>query len=188
MSQKSPLARVKEEFGGKDKLVDKIVGIVGAGADESKDDLRKRLLGAANSKLIRIHTVATAAKTEYGGRDGLVSVAADAVKKSKDKDYVEKLTSFSTAKLLDIVQAAQRRGKAQPAAAAKPELTAEARAKRVSTKAAKMAARTAAKAARKDAGKDAEKAPRKGGAKAATKATKAAAGGKRKSAAADKSP
>ena len=28
MSSNSPLARVKEEFGGKDKLVDKLVGLV----------------------------------------------------------------------------------------------------------------------------------------------------------------
>ena len=47
--KKSPLARVKEEFGGKDKLVDKIVGVLDSG-DESKDELRKRLLGVANTQ------------------------------------------------------------------------------------------------------------------------------------------
>ena len=47
--KQSPLARVKDEFGGKDKLVDKIVGILDAG-DESKDELRKRLLGVANTQ------------------------------------------------------------------------------------------------------------------------------------------
>jgi len=178
MSQKSPLARVKEEFGGKDKLVDKIVGIVGVEAGESKDELRKRLLGAANSKLIRIHTVASAANTEYGGRDGLVSVAADAAKKTKDKDYVEKLTSFSTAKLLDMVQAAQRRKKAEPAPVDKTELTAEERAKRVSTKAAKMAAR----AAKTEAAAGSKKTRR-----AAAKDTKKpAAAGKKKTVAAKK--
>ena len=44
-----PLARVKEEFGGKDKLVDKIVGVLDSG-DESKDELRKRLLGVSNTQ------------------------------------------------------------------------------------------------------------------------------------------
>ena len=47
--KKSPLSRVKDEFGGKDKLVDKIVGVLDSG-DESKDDLRKRLLGVANTQ------------------------------------------------------------------------------------------------------------------------------------------
>ena len=64
-AKKSPLARVKDEFGGKDKLVDKIVGVLDSG-DESKDDLRKRLLGVANGKLIRLHSVATRIKD--GGR------------------------------------------------------------------------------------------------------------------------
>ena len=74
MSSGSPLARVKEEFGGKDKLVDKLVGLVDAG-EESKDDLRKRLLGAANSKLLRLHVVATKVK-EQGGHDKLAAAAA----------------------------------------------------------------------------------------------------------------
>jgi len=65
MATTSPLARVKQEFGGKDKLVDKIVGLIDAG-DESKDDLRKRLLGAANRKLIRLHSVATQVKAVGG--------------------------------------------------------------------------------------------------------------------------
>ena len=59
--RQSPLARVKEEFGGKDKLVDKIVGVLDSG-DESKDDLRKRLLGVSNTKLVRLFSVATRTK------------------------------------------------------------------------------------------------------------------------------
>ena len=63
---KNPLARVKEEFGGKDKLVDKIVGVLETSEDESKDELRKRLLGVSNTKLIRLHSVAT--RTKAGRR------------------------------------------------------------------------------------------------------------------------
>src|SRR5262249_34474043 len=123
-STKSPLARVKQEFGGKDKLVDKIVSLIDAG-DESKDDLRKRLLGAANGKLIRLHTVATRVK-QQGGHDKLVAAAAESLGRTKDKDYVEKLSTFPDTRLLDILQAAERRnrrkagrkGTATPAAAA----------------------------------------------------------------------
>ena len=49
----NPLARVKQEFGGKDKLVDKIVGLIDAG-DESKDDLRKRLAGFPNLEFVKV--------------------------------------------------------------------------------------------------------------------------------------
>lgn len=127
--KKSPLSRVKDEFGGKDKLVDKIVGVLDAG-DESKDDLRKRLLGVANTKLIRLHAVATRTKQE-GGHDKLAAAAADKLGRSKDKDYVSKLESFSNGRLIDMLGAAERRKvraaagataaqAARPARAAKP--------------------------------------------------------------------
>jgi hypothetical protein len=111
--KKTPLARVKDEFGGKDKLVDKIVGALDSG-DESRDDLRKRLLGVSNTKLIRLHSVATKTKAA-GGHDKLATETAEKLGRSKDKDYVAKLGTLSNARLLDI----QGTVKA-PKAAAKP--------------------------------------------------------------------
>jgi len=139
MSIKSPLARVKEEFGGKDKLVDKIVSLIDAG-DEPKDALRKRLLGAANGKLMRVFAVATRVKKE-GGHDKLVAAAAASLGRGKDKDYVEKLGSYSDSRLLDILQAAERRnqrkaGKTGGApAAAQPAASKKAPARRARAKA-----------------------------------------------------
>lgn len=124
MSQNTPLARVKEEFGGKDKLVDKIVGLLGVGADESKDDLRKRLLGAANKKLIRLHGVASAVK-QHGGHDNLVSATAAGLGRSKDKDYVEKLGTFSNGRLLDVLSVAEKRAKRKSAAPVKAKAPAK---------------------------------------------------------------
>src|SRR5215510_3070831 len=116
MPSNSPLARVKEEFGGKDKLVDKLVGLVDAG-DESKDDLRLRLLGVANSKLLRLHGVATKVK-QQGGHDKLAAAAAAGVGHGKDKDYVEKLGTFSNGRLVDMLETAERRAKRKAAASA----------------------------------------------------------------------
>ena len=138
--KKSPLARVKDEFGGKDKLVDKIVGVLDAG-DESKDDLRKRLLGVANRKLIRLHTVATSTKTA-GGHDKLVASTAERLKRGKDKDYVAKLDGFSDAKLLDILSVAERKAKAAAAAPkAKADQPAKAKVAKPAAKAPKAAAK-----------------------------------------------
>ena len=114
--KKSPLAQVKDDFGGKDKLVDKIVGVLDAG-DESQDELRKRLLGVANRKLIRLHAVATQTK-QVGGHDKLTAVTADKLGRAKDKDYVGKLESFSNGKLIDIMKAAENRAGAAAKAAA----------------------------------------------------------------------
>ena len=114
MSKKNPLALVNETFGGKDKLVDKLVALLES--DESKDELRKRLLGVANGKLLHLHEVASMVKEKYGSRDKLLSAAASAAGKAKDKDYVAKLGTFSTAKLLDVTLTAERRAKKSTAA------------------------------------------------------------------------
>jgi len=138
MATQSPLARVKEEFGGKDKLVDKIVGLLGSG-DESKDDMRRRLLGAANKKLIRLHGVASQVK-EHGGREKLAAAAAQEQGRGKDKDYVAKLETMTSGRLVDMLQSARNRkartGKTAASAAPK---AAAAKAKRAAAKAKKPA-------------------------------------------------
>src|SRR5204862_5510696 len=78
--------------------------------DEPKDDVRKRLLGVANSKLIRLHDVASTVKSKHGGHDKLADSTASALGRAKDKDYVAKLGDFSDARLLDVLGAATRRG------------------------------------------------------------------------------
>jgi pyruvate/2-oxoglutarate dehydrogenase complex dihydrolipoamide acyltransferase (E2) component len=163
--KQSPLARVKEEFGGKDKLVDKIVGVLDSG-DESKDELRKRLLGVSNTKLIRLFSVASQTK-QAGGHDKLVAATAEKLKRAKDKDYVAKLDGLSNGQLLDMSQAAARRntaatpktdGARPPVAraprAAKPAVAAKAAAKpEKSAKAKKSAAAVKAARARSKASK-----------------------------------
>jgi len=109
MSRKSPLAQVNETFGGKDKLVDKLLTLVES--DEAKEEMRKRLLAAANSKLLHLYEIASMVKENYGSRDKLVSAAAAALGRSKDKHYLAKLETFSTAKLLDVTISAERRAK-----------------------------------------------------------------------------
>jgi len=142
MATITPLARVKEEFGGKDKLVDKIVGLLGSG-DEPKEDLRRRLLGAANSKLIRLHGVATQVKSA-GGREQLATAAAQELGRAKDKDYVTKLGTFSSGKLVDILQSAKRRS-TRAAAKAKGKTAAPAAKARTAKPATKAGAKPAAK-------------------------------------------
>jgi len=156
--KKSPLSRVKDEFGGKDKLVDKILGVIDSG-DESKDDLRKRLLGVANGKLVRLFSVATRTKAA-GGHDKLAATTAEKHKHGKDKDYVAKLGEYSNGRLLDMLSAAER---AESAAAKKPaKATANPAAKKAA--AAKREASEKAspkKTVAKSAGKTAAKSPAK---------------------------
>jgi hypothetical protein len=118
MSQKSPLAIVNETFGAKDKLVDKLVGLLDRG-DESKDDLRKRLSTAANIKLLNLHAVATTVKEKFGSHDALVTQVAKSLGRSKDKPFVERLAAYSDARLVDLAKASERRGKKAAAKATK---------------------------------------------------------------------
>jgi hypothetical protein len=151
MSQNSPLARVKESFGGKDKLVDKIVGLLGSTGDEPKDELRQRLLGAANRKLIRLHEVATSLK-EHGGHDKLADAAAAGLGRGKDKDYVQKLNTFSAGRLLDMVRVSTSHAKAAAAKAAakgKPRAAAKAPVKAAPKAKAKGPKATASKSKKK---------------------------------------
>ena len=144
MAAKSPLARVKEEFGGKDKLVDKIVGLLGS-ADESKDDLRKRLLGAANSKLLRLAGRAASLK-ELGGHDKLAVATASALGRAKDGDYVTKLGTLPAGRLLDLKSVAEKRSKRAAAkAAGKSAAPAKAAPKKAAVTKAKPAAKAKAK-------------------------------------------
>jgi hypothetical protein len=110
MSQKSPLAIVNETFGAKDKLVDKLVGLLDRG-DESKDDLRKRLSSAANTKLLHLHQVAVTVKDKYGSHDSLVDQIGKALGRSKDKPFIESLAAYSDSRLVDLAKATERKAK-----------------------------------------------------------------------------
>jgi hypothetical protein len=127
MSQKSPLALVNETFGAKDKLVDKLVGLLDRG-DESKDDLRKRLSSAANGKLLHLHQVASTIKDKYGSHDALVTQVVTALNRAKDKTFVERLSAYSDARLVDLAQVTERKVK-KAAAKAKPKAASKAKAK-----------------------------------------------------------
>ena len=153
--KQSPLARVKEEFGGKDKLVDKIVGVLDSG-EESKDELRKRLLGVANSKLIRLFSTATKTK-QAGGHDKLVATTAEKLNRAKDKDYVTALGDLSNGRLLDMLQSAERRTGAAAAAKAEAAKPPVAKAARAPKPAAKAAPKAAAKAKKPSSKKPAKK-------------------------------
>ena len=105
--RKTPLTRMQEEFGSKEKLVDKIVDVVERG-EEDKDSLRKRLLGASNTKLMHLLRIATEIK-EMGGKEKLVETILAQRGRVKDQDYRARLLSWPPARLLDLHRAHARR-------------------------------------------------------------------------------
>ena len=114
-SNKTPLQQVKDQ-GGKEKLVDRIMGMIERGEEEA-DALRKRLLAVSNQKLLRLAQNADALKSRYGSRDKLAGSLADALGRAKDSGYVKKLGTYSPGRLVDMARRLVKDGAARPAKA-----------------------------------------------------------------------
>ncbi len=112
-SKKSPLARTKGDHGTKEKLVDKLITLLGQvnKTDEDKDELKARLLAASNKKLLRLFEVGSEIREKFGSVEKLAEAAAGALGRAKDAPYLAKLKTISPAKLLDLFQSAEKRGK-----------------------------------------------------------------------------
>jgi hypothetical protein len=132
--KKTPLSQVNDEFGGKEKLVDAIVDAVERG-DEEKNALKKRLLAASNSKLMRLLKTAQEVK-QLGGRGKLVDAVAEKQGKPKDKDYRTRLESYTIGRLLDMYRVGTRNGRpgGEPPTKPKPARTARPKSAKTSAK------------------------------------------------------
>jgi hypothetical protein len=112
-TRKSPLAQVKEKFGDKEKLVDRVLGVISIG-EQDRDKLRTRLLAISNRKLIRMLEVSGEIRERFGSTEKLVTELAAALGKAKDQAYLQKLTALAArtpARLLDMMKSASGRAK-----------------------------------------------------------------------------
>jgi hypothetical protein len=109
--KKTPLARVNEQFGGKEKLVDAILGVAER-SDENKDAQRRRLLAASNTKLMHLHAVAQRVK-ELGGRAEVCKQILANWGRGKDKDLETRISAATPARLLDLYDRSAARAKAK---------------------------------------------------------------------------
>jgi hypothetical protein len=120
---KSPKKDVTDQFGGKDKLVDKLSDLLERG-EESKDELKARLLSASNSKLLRLHKIASDLKEGFAGsREKLVEAILGTMNRVKDADYKTKLLAYTPGRLLDMYRSLSKKAKAKKAPPA-PKATA----------------------------------------------------------------
>ena len=106
-----PAGRVKEGHGGKEALAKALAPTL-AREDEDSDVIANRLKTASNAQLLRLARVVDAVKQKWGSREALITAIGNAEKKSKDKDYLTKLDSFSLPKLYDLATSAERRARA----------------------------------------------------------------------------
>lgn len=110
MAKETPVQAMKRLYGNKDKLIESVVEVA-RNAGEEAGEVKDRLVAVSNAKLLRLAEVGKTIKDKYGSRDKLVDSLSAAMGKAKDKDYVEKLKTYSPSRLLDMMKAAERRAR-----------------------------------------------------------------------------
>jgi AcrR family transcriptional regulator len=99
----SPLQMVKERFGSKEKLAQAVADLF-AQVKEERENLKERLLTAANTQLLRLHEVSTQVKERFGSKEKLIDHVLTLQNRMKDSGYREKLAGFSLPRLMDLVR------------------------------------------------------------------------------------
>jgi hypothetical protein len=99
-----PKGRVAELHKGKEALAKALASSLAFG-DDSADAVEGRLKTASNTQLLRLQKVVETVKSKWGSRDKLIAAIVDHGKKSKDKDYVAKLSTYSLPHLVDLARA-----------------------------------------------------------------------------------
>ena len=109
---KSPLAAVKERFQDKAGLLKAVKELATEELWVDRLDQDKGLDSISNRKLLKLHTVLSDVKKEFGTRAKLIGAILGAEKRDKDEGYKARLERFSTPRLYDHYKAGQKRAKA----------------------------------------------------------------------------
>ena len=102
----SPLQTVKKTFESREKLVSSLAESADKqNGDTTTDQVRARLMGLSNRKLIHLYKVEQTVRERFGDREKLIAHLIDARKKAghtADATYRGKLEGYSKARLLDL--------------------------------------------------------------------------------------
>lgn len=112
MTTKSPLALVKERFTDKDGLLKALKSLATEDLWFDRTDASKGLDSVSNKKLLRLHTVLSDVKKQFGTRAKLVDAILEQEKRSKDEGYKTRLARLNTPRLFDQYRAGAKRAKA----------------------------------------------------------------------------
>ena len=110
--KETPLAKVKRLHSTKEALLDSLVADLAKENGEDEGELKQRLVGAPNSKLLRLAGAVRELKDKYGSKNQLADALSTAQGKAKDSDYVAKLRTLSIPALLDRMHAASKKTRA----------------------------------------------------------------------------
>jgi len=101
--KKSPLQQVRDQFGSKKELVERLLPLVDRlQADESDAEFARRLGTASNKQLLRMWNVASTVKEKFGSRDALIDAVVKAKFGKENNDYRDALGRLTNARLIDL--------------------------------------------------------------------------------------
>jgi hypothetical protein len=115
MTTKSPLALVKERFTDKDSLIKSLKELATEELWLDRLDQDKGLDSISNKKLLRLHTVLSDVKKQFGSRTKLVDAILTQEKRAKDDGYKTHLARLATPRLFDQYKTGAKRSKAASA-------------------------------------------------------------------------
>ncbi len=104
MAKKSPMQQVQDEFGSKEELAKKVVGILDTPEDEDQADFEHRISTLSNRKLLRLWNAHQTVQDTYGSKSDLVEKITKARFNGHNADYAAKLETFNLPKLLDLAR------------------------------------------------------------------------------------
>lgn len=110
----TPLQKVREQFGSKEKLVDQLISMLEKPQALSKDAFRKKIDSVSSKKLLHLHEVEEKVQELFGGKTKLVEAILTQRRPGSikvDEDYKQKLESYSKARLFDMYQAFAKKAK-----------------------------------------------------------------------------
>ena len=122
MARKSPIAIVKEKFSDKASLVEAVKAFASEDlwlGRTSKDRGGNRDLShVSNAKLLRLHSIFTEVKDQFGTRAKLVDAILESEKRAGDSGFRKRLEEYPVPRLYDAYKSSVKRNRVKKTAAA----------------------------------------------------------------------
>lgn len=105
----SPLTKVKERWKSKEELVAAVKKLATDALFLDRTNEGKGLERVSNQKLLRLHAILTEVSEKFGSRAKLIDAITELEKRVKDQGYRERLSRWSTPRLMDWYRATKKR-------------------------------------------------------------------------------
>ncbi|MFT6397428.1 MAG: hypothetical protein ACJAYU_002181 [Bradymonadia bacterium] len=100
--KKTPLQLIKDEFGSKEALANKLLPLLDRPADEDQGEFERRIRTASNKKLLRLWAAETAVKDQFGTKEKLIEAIVKAKFNGTNPDYAARIVKYTKTRLLDM--------------------------------------------------------------------------------------